>query len=79
MVFKYTLRYLHDSQSDGPSTYESDTPVSVEDVLWLEESGFYHNVNQVLQQKTRVQLLLSKSSQSEAEARLVAAQLKQSK
>ncbi len=78
MVFKYSLKYEHDSQSDGPDTYESDTPVSTGDVIWLEETGFHHYVNRTLQQKTRVQLLLSKSAQSAAEARLVATQLKQS-
>ena len=79
MTFKYGLQYEYDSPKSSPKTYESEVPVSAGDVIFHEEDGLFYYVSQVLQQTTRVRLRLSKSSQSEAEARLVAAQLRQSK
>jgi hypothetical protein len=79
MTYKYKLRYEYDSNQGSHQSYESDHPVKPGDVIYVDEDGFYYEVIQVLQLQTRVQLLLSKSAQSEQEARLVAEQLRQSR
>ena len=73
-MYKYRLYYLCGEGDMTPKTYTSTNPVQVADVIEL-ENGFYHQVTQVLQQKTGVRLALSKSAQSADEAELLREQL----
>jgi hypothetical protein len=67
-MYKYRLNYL-DGEGDGhEKTYESINPVKVGDVIQLDD---YHQVIQVLKQKTGIRLDLSKSGQSAQETVLI--------
>ena len=74
-MYKYRLHYLWGEGDGNPKTYHSDTPVEVGDIIQPDD-GFYHQVTQVLKQKTGVRLDLSKSCQSAYEAELVREQLR---
>lgn len=77
MTYAYLLKYLADQDDLDPKMLQATRPYSPGDALHLEaSSGFYHLVVQVRELKTGTQLVLSKSAQSEAEARLLAAQYK---
>ena len=71
-MYKYRLSYLHDSDDMDEKIYHSETPVQVGDVIHLD---YFHQVTQVLQQKTGIRLDLSKSCQSVDEAIMVREQL----
>jgi ribosomal protein S4E len=73
-MHKYRIYYLADHDDGDPTTYESSIPVSPGDVIQLPETGDFHQAIRLLQQKTGTRLDLSKSAQSEAEARLLSVQ-----
>ncbi len=75
MTLLYSLYYEFDADQGSQPTYESEQPVVAGDVIRLGD-GFWYEVTQVLQQRTRVRLSLSKSAQSPEEARLLASQLR---
>lgn len=71
-MYTYRLRYLVDSGIGDPKTYQSETPVSVGDVIDL---GFYHCVYRIRTLKSGVFLDLAESDQSPEEAMLLAEDL----
>lgn len=73
-MHKYRLYYLADGDDFDPEFYESESPVEAGDVIRLPETGFYHQIIRLLPRKTNTRLNLSKSAQSEEEARLLAEQ-----
>ena len=73
-MYSYRLHYLADHDDGDPTKYESSVPVRPGDVIQLPSTGYFHQVIRLLQQKTGTRLDLSKSAQSEAEARLLAMQ-----
>jgi hypothetical protein len=71
---KYRLHYLADNDDGDPKTYESKEPVKAGDVIYLEETGNYHQAIRLLQQKTGTRIDLSKSAESRLEAEQLAGQ-----
>jgi len=73
-TFHYRLRYLADHDDADPRYYESADAVTPGQVLRLPKTGNYHQAIRLQQQKTGTRLELSKSAQSEREAKLLAMQ-----
>lgn len=73
-MYAYRIYYLADHDDGDPKRYESSFPVSPGDVIQLPETGYFHQAISLREQKTGTRLDLSKSGQSEQEARLLAAQ-----
>ena len=73
-MYSYSLHYLADQDDGDPNRYESSLPVSPGDVIQLPETGFFHQAIRLHEQKKGTRLDLSKSAQSEAEAKLLAVQ-----
>lgn len=73
-MYKYRLKFLRDHDDGDPDTVTFDKPVSPGEVIHLEETGWYHYVSARHQLKASVRLDLSKSSESESEAELLAEQ-----
>ena len=71
---KFKLKYRHDNDDSCPKTYESDESIRVGDAIRV-ENGMWHAVTDIEILKRDIQLILSKSSQSEKEAKLVMKQL----
>ena len=62
-------------EGDGnPKKASFPDPVSKGDVILLDDTGFYHYVVSVIQQKTGVRLDLYESACSESDAYLIAEQ-----
>lgn len=74
MAYRYRLHYLADHDDGDPRHYESAAAVRPGQVIRLPETGYFHQVTRLHEQKTGTRLDLSKSAQSEREARLLAAQ-----
>lgn len=72
-MYEYRIHYLADMDDANWKKYESGSELHVGDVIQL-ACGFYHVVCDIKQQKTGVRIDVSKSSQSEDEALLVAHQ-----
>ena len=73
-MYKYRLYYLSDHDDGDPKIYESSSPIALGDIIRLPETGYFHQAVRLLPQKTGTRLDLSKSAQSESEARLLAEQ-----
>jgi hypothetical protein len=71
---EFKLKYKHDADDSCPATYESADPIKVGDAIQV-DNGFWHAVTDIRILKRGIQLTLSKSSQSPAEAKLVMKQL----
>ena len=74
-MITYLLYYLADSDDCDPKTFTTDNIVHSGDVIKL-DTGLYHVVTHLREQKRGVQLVLSKSGQTHEEAVLLAAQYK---
>ena len=72
-MHKYLIRYLADVDDSNWAEYTSNQPVVIGDVVQL-ACNFYHCVTEV-QEDLAAQITVSQSSQSHAEAILVARQL----
>ena len=73
-MHKYRIKYLSDNDSANWKTYETEKPVKIGDTIRL-ACGFYHLITAIHDQKTGVQLVVSKSAETPQEALLVAKQL----
>lgn len=73
-MYKYRLYYLADGDDLDPKFYETELPVTAGDVIRLPETGFFHQAIRLLPRKTNTRINVSKSAQSEEEARLLAIQ-----
>ncbi|WP_426123952.1 hypothetical protein [Pseudomonas sp. PSPC2-3] len=71
---KFKLKYGFDFDDSCPKTYESDEPIKIGDAIFV-ANGFWHAVTDIRILKRDIQLTLSKSSQSQEEAKLVMKQL----
>ena len=74
MAYRYRLYYLADHDDGDPRFFESAVAVNPGQVIRLPETGYYHQAIRLREQKTGTRLDLSKSAQSEREARLLAVQ-----
>ena len=71
---RYKLRYLADHDDMDPAYYSAASPVTPGDVIQLPETGLFHQAIRLRMLRTNIRLELSKSAQSEPEARLLAEQ-----
>jgi hypothetical protein len=73
-MYIYRLHYLADQDDGDPKPFESPAPIRPGDVIQLPNTGYFHQVIRRLEKKTDTRLYLSKSAQSESEAKLLAEQ-----
>ena len=71
---KFKLKFKYDADDMNPKTLETDRPIKAGDAVELED-GFWYGVMEIRILKRHIQLILSKSSQSASEAKLVMKQL----
>jgi len=71
---KFKLNYQYDNDDSCPATYESADSIKIGDAIRV-DNGMWHGVTDIRILKRDIQLTLSKSSQSETEAKLVMKQL----
>lgn len=71
---KFELKFKYDADDMNPKFLETDRSIKVGDAVELED-GFWYGVMEIRILKRNIQLILSKSSQNEEEAKLVMKQL----
>lgn len=71
---KFKLKFKYDADDMNPKILETDRSLKAGDAVELED-GFWYGVMEVRILKRDIQLILSKSSQSASEAKLVMKQL----
>ena len=71
---KFELKFKYDADDMNPKILETDRSIKVGDAVELED-GFWYGVMEIRILKRNIQLILSKSSQNEEEAKLVMKQL----
>ncbi len=71
---KLKLKFKYDADDMNPKILEADRSIKAGDAVELED-GFWYGVMDIRILKRDIQLILSKSSQSASEAKLVMKQL----
>mgnify|MGYP003601500434 CR=1 FL=1 len=71
---KFKLKFKYDADDMNPKILETDRSIKAGDAVELED-GFWYGVMEIRILKRDIQLILSKSSQSASEAKLVMKQL----
>lgn len=71
---KFKLKFKYDADDMNPKILETDRSIKAGDAVELED-GFWYGVMEIRILKRDIQLVLSKSSQSASEAKLVMKQL----
>ena len=71
---EFKLKFKYDADDMNPKILETDRSIKAGDAVELED-GFWYGVMEIRILKRDIQLILSKSSQSASEAKLVMKQL----